>query len=623
MIYIQNYDNGRLIRSKLEELYMKDPSKRPKDYNLTDYNKFNGILESELQNLSFISYTSEYVVKEPSDIEFVKKSSIFTKISIDTEITKEQLNEIGSNCQNLKELNIYKNIKTPILDFKSFKNLEKIKICNQETANFIQIGNLKKIQSLSIINNPFLSSIKGIDLLDKIDEIKIYENQNLDNSFLYTIKEKAKQADIVLDSIYYSDIIKIYGLDDTTKKFNWYEYDDLFNHIKWLDRHRDDTGYNEFTYKGDINLNNLKQDYSLIIKDSRKAYDEYMLSIKNGEPFEEQQRLLNIYKEKKNVLDSIKGTCSSVIPQLFSSESFYGVYKKAKSVIDTYIKDTDTDIEKYAMVYTWVTNNIKYDHESIEDDSHTHHIFMPNGTRIQTGPKLGTNTTYNGLINGECVCEGYSKVMKFLLNMCNIKSKEVHNVCDIKGKKEPHSSLALDLGNGVFYSDSTWDSTLHSYDYFYMTEDEFKKEHDITIPVYKGEKRSNPLSYESKIELAEFARNRLFIKSFENKTELSYKDVRTLFRQELSNMEIYGKMPMIYYLDGNFGKTKISSSDLEEAKLKVNKLFSIVSEKCSKLSLGKQKEEEMKTIINEKLLEVSGEPELMVDFKNDEKKEMH
>ena len=275
MIYIQDYNTGRLIREELEKLYEKDPSKRPQDYNLTVYNKYNGILESELQNLSLILFEMEYVIKRPSDIEFIKKNNICTKISIDIEITKEQLDDIGSNCPYIKELNIYGNIKWPVLHFNDFKNLETLKICNQKVASSVNVGNLKKLRSLSIIHNPYLSSVKNIDLLEKIDEIKIYDNLDLDSSFLYSIKDKAKQADIVLDSIYYPDLIKLYNLDDSNKKFYWYEYDDLNNHIKWLDRHRDNTRYNEFTSDGNKNLSKLKQRYFDSIKSKRKGNRSY------------------------------------------------------------------------------------------------------------------------------------------------------------------------------------------------------------------------------------------------------------------------------------------------------------------------------------------------------------
>ncbi len=101
--------------------------------------------------------------------------------------------------------------------------------------------------------------------------------------------------------------------------------------------------------------------------------------------------------------------------------------KKAQEIVSRYIKSTDTAIQKYAILYQWVCENIKYDDEALNNQ----YIHTDKGKNV--GQLGGTNGTVNGLVYESCVCEGYSKSIQMLLKLCKIQSFDVG--CIIEEKK--------------------------------------------------------------------------------------------------------------------------------------------------------------------------------------------
>lgn len=150
----------------------------------------------------------------------------------------------------------------------------------------------------------------------------------------------------------------------------------------------------------------------------------------------------------------------------YSAKELFVAYEKAKEIISSYIKETDSDMEKFAIIYHWMCKNIKYDSKALDDKSKTH---SENG--IAKGRKYGTNGTINALLYGSCICQGYTKTMQLLLRMIGISSFDTgciiennnitHYVLDDKkhASDSDHSILKVNLGGRIYYSDVTWDSS--------------------------------------------------------------------------------------------------------------------------------------------------------------------
>ena len=135
-----------------------------------------------------------------------------------------------------------------------------------------------------------------------------------------------------------------------------------------------------------------------------------------------------------------------------------------KSILSKRTGNTYKDIK---MVHDYLVDTIEYD------------------TSISEG---NIYNIYGALINKKCVCEGYAKALKYILDGLNIKSVLVAGKGNnSEGKTENHAWNYVELENKWYAIDSTWDdpvvigggnvSDSSKYRYFLKGEDEFKKDH--------------------------------------------------------------------------------------------------------------------------------------------------
>lgn len=207
--------------------------------------------------------------------------------------------------------------------------------------------------------------------------------------------------------------------------------------------------------------------------------------------------------------------------------------KKAQEIVSHYIKPTDTTIQKYAILYQWMCENVRYDHEALDNG----HVHTEQGKSV--GQLGGTNGTVNGLVYGSCVCEGYSKSMQMLLKLCGIPSfdvcciaedpKKVMPSWNIDGKKKmhdgDHSILKVNIDGQCYYSDVTWDANRFQHDrqrqYFLLSKQDIFADHKLV-----GEDRVfaafKSVSGQEFQELMKFAQERIksVNKELEEKAEM-------------------------------------------------------------------------------------------------------
>lgn len=124
-----------------------------------------------------------------------------------------------------------------------------------------------------------------------------------------------------------------------------------------------------------------------------------------------------------------------------------------------------------------VYSNIKFIHDYlVENLEYEETISKPNIYNI-----------YGALVNKNCVCEGYAKAFKYLLDALNINCVLVSGIAtNSEGNSENHAWNYVEINNIWYAIDSTWDDPIiiggfltksDKYRYFMKGSEEFNKTH--------------------------------------------------------------------------------------------------------------------------------------------------
>ena len=325
--------------------------------------------------------------------------------------------------------------------------------------------------------------------------------------------------------------------------------------------------------------------------------------------------------------------CESIGLGLHSDEITYSTSQLekaleiAKKVVDYYIHDGDSALEKYAIIYQWVCENIQYDYNSL---NHNHYHVEDNQ---KVGSLGGANGTVNGLIYGSCVCEGYTKIMQLLLKLCNIPSFDIGCIIqnnqilfpsiDINGIKKTHSGnhsiLKVNIDGSCYYSDVTWDASRFqkksNRKYFLLSTQDIKRDH-VLLDANSNFASSSSISQEKFQELMNFAEERIRnAKIFFTEKDKSLPELISEVDQKLSLLrkkhnDIAVKVEGIMMNHSNYSDSSLSKYIVQRDSIQANidKLISLREKYTARIS--KQKMEEHKKTIEdvEKLLGITISP---------------
>ena len=147
------------------------------------------------------------------------------------------------------------------------------------------------------------------------------------------------------------------------------------------------------------------------------------------------------------------------------------------------IEDTIYEIEK---IKAYFIQNIKPD--KYENIKMIHDYLVESIEYEQTISKPNKYNIYGALINKECVCEGYAKAFKYLIDAINIPCIIISGTAtNTEGITENHAWNYIKLDEKWYGIDCTWDDPIivgggfltnfSKYKYFLKGEDEFKKSH--------------------------------------------------------------------------------------------------------------------------------------------------
>ena len=169
--------------------------------------------------------------------------------------------------------------------------------------------------------------------------------------------------------------------------------------------------------------------------------------------------------------------------------------EKCKEILGNIVRPEYSDIEKTMAIYTYIVQNIKYDHILFKREKE----LIDKRQKIGKGESKilnGKQSSYNAFMKGEVVCEGYTNMMHYMLSSVGIESKTAICIGKRDNKEESfvdrgedHSVIRVKTGKDWYYYDPTWDAGQMKLRNVFKTKEEFEKNHTFTV---LEEKIENP-----------------------------------------------------------------------------------------------------------------------------------
>ncbi len=162
-----------------------------------------------------------------------------------------------------------------------------------------------------------------------------------------------------------------------------------------------------------------------------------------------------------------------------STVDFYPVYSLSKSEADSMSHELNYKIDE-------IVSSIGYSLTDYEKELYIHDYVCENTDYVESTYKKRGHTAYSSLIDGESICEGYSRAIQMLLNEVNIDNYlVVGNGVDEDGE-EPHMWNIVTLDGENYHLDATWNDPVGEnefYHYYFNVTDEYiSKDHTDIDP---------------------------------------------------------------------------------------------------------------------------------------------
>ena len=163
---------------------------------------------------------------------------------------------------------------------------------------------------------------------------------------------------------------------------------------------------------------------------------------------------------------------------------------KVREVLDEIISDSYTDIEKICAIYAYITQNIKYDHNvrnaKVSEDAMKQIQNEIKGRNMTSDTAIDRGqSSFNAIMYGKSVCEGYTNLMHYMLKSVGIQS--VACACntipnkDFVGLDTNHAVLRAKIGDDWYYFDPTWDANKKNLENFFKSKNTFSINHSLSV----------------------------------------------------------------------------------------------------------------------------------------------
>lgn len=398
-IIVNDMSFALLLRNTLE----KSGNRNPK-YKLLDYKRFTPEELATITSLKLEGNSFE-------DISVLKYCTNLKELSIISENAKYVRTEFSAEAKYN-----YLMKKNRIKDFSvisDLTSLEFLTISFDENLKSLDLSRLQHLTSLKLDHNPNLTEVQGLDSLEELAELTLYDN-SISHSF-----------DV-------PNMMKNGMLSDIKLAFDLYPI--------------------------------LKQQYPNL--------DDVLI---------EQQRYGVTCKWQEN-LSNIR-TNQLYTPRISKMD------KKAQEILSSIVEPDYSDIEKVSAIYAYIVQNVQYDYESLaavkgEKNAAYEEAKNNMGERITTILDR-QQSSYNAILKGKSVCEGYTNMMHYLLNSVGVQSRTCSCSADLNssivGANSNHSVIKVQIEGNWYYFDPTWDAKKNVLKYFFKTKDEFSKTHILSM----------------------------------------------------------------------------------------------------------------------------------------------
>lgn len=294
--------------------------------------------------------------------------------------------------------------------------------------------------------------------MENLEFLTISYDDNLTHLDISNLKNLAS-----LDLDHNPNLIEVKGLESATELSDLTLYGNSISHSFDLPR-----------MVRDGMLSNIELDFDMYpsLRQEYPDIDEFL---------SEQQRFGVNCKWQENL--------SNIRTNQISTSRISQMDKKAQEILQSIIEPDYSDIEKISAIYAYITQNVQYDYESLaaakgEKNSAYEAAKNDMGDRISTILDR-RQSSYNTILQGKGVCEGYTNMMHYLLNSVGVKSKTVSCSANLDSKvvgaNSNHSVIKVEIGDDWYYFDPTWDAQENVLKNFMKTKDEFSKNHVLSM----------------------------------------------------------------------------------------------------------------------------------------------
>ena len=509
-IRIENGNFASILRSKLLEevnedyveesdineiLSQEDLWGRKTD-DIGYYNEwYKDFTQEELDSITELNICYE----EVGDIKGLEKLQNLKKLSIisgDSNLyAKIENGEIDEESPYYRE-------KNNIDDFNmlgKLKNIEELRIESEENLYELDVTKLKKLKKLELINNMNLKEVIGLNETENLEKILMSKNGTgnleLKEFDIMGAVENRKLKEVILDVDVFPNLIK-----------------------------------------------------------------KFPQLVEKIEKYEENNEKVYTWIENKSTYEHWENK--------FSTRDVKEMDRKVAEILQNIIEPEYTEIEKTLAIYNYITDNVDYDYKMLEFDERMqkdvrYSLFLEGRSNkssysIINKRILGKQSSFNAIMKGKAVCQGYAQMMHYMLTKENIESREIGCIADpiieeqkLEDKGIDHSVIRVKTDDEWYYYDPTWDTGKTKSEYAYKTKDEFYKKHTLNAGEERiqsvKQKKYNNKELEKKINKIYCNKNNKIIKKQNEKKDTVYnrlfKGLKNLYdkfgikKEELENVK--------------------------------------------------------------------------------------
>lgn len=363
----------------------------------------------------------------------------------------------------LEELSTIKSLK---LEGSRCKDISALKYCTNLRELSIVSANAKDINTnLSddakynyLLKKNNIKDFSAIEGLENLEFLTISYDDNLTHLDISNLKNLAS-----LDLDHNPNLVEVKGLESATELSDLTLYGNSISH-----------SFDLPSMVRDGMLSNVELDFDMypLLRQEYPDIDEFL---------SEQQKFGVNCKWQENL--------SNIRTNQISTSRISQMDKKAQEILQSIIEPDYSDIEKVSAIYAYITQNVQYDYESLaaaKGERNSAYEEAKNNLSERISTILDRRqSSYNAILQGKGVCEGYTNMMHYLLNSVGVRSKTVSCSANLDSKavgaNSNHSVIKVEIGDDWYYFDPTWDAQENVLKNFMKTKDEFSKNHVLSM----------------------------------------------------------------------------------------------------------------------------------------------